>query len=102
MSLRHFAGKKANNKARVFPRPFKGPLSGRLNFEIREGGCGGVGVGMGMVWVRSDFARQRLPQRIEETNNIIRMEHHGVYSQSEYLVLSLKEDQRQKISKDNK
>ncbi|KAH3856654.1 hypothetical protein DPMN_099246 [Dreissena polymorpha] len=30
------------------------------------------------------------------------MEHHGVYSQSKYLVLSLKEDQRQKISKDNK
>jgi len=51
---------------------------------------------------KSDFARQRLPQPIEETNNIIRMEHHGVYSQSEYLVLSLKEDQRQKISKDNK
>ncbi|KAH3842462.1 hypothetical protein DPMN_115957 [Dreissena polymorpha] len=51
---------------------------------------------------KSDFARQRLPQRIEETNNIIRMEHHGVYSQNENLVLSLKEDQRQKISKDNK
>ncbi|KAH3849113.1 hypothetical protein DPMN_091507 [Dreissena polymorpha] len=41
---------------------------------------------------KSDFARQRLPQRIEETNNMIRMEHHGVYSQSEYLVLLLKED----------
>ncbi|KAH3857896.1 hypothetical protein DPMN_100512 [Dreissena polymorpha] len=51
---------------------------------------------------KSDFASQRLPQRIEEKKNMIRMEHHGVYSQSEYLVLSLKEDQHQTISKDNK
>jgi len=51
---------------------------------------------------KSDFARQRLSQRIEETINVVSMGHHGVYSQSEYLVLSLKEDQRKKFSKDNK
>ncbi|KAH3846349.1 hypothetical protein DPMN_088650 [Dreissena polymorpha] len=38
------------------------------------------------------FARQRLLQRIEETNNVISMEHQCVYSQSECMVLSLKED----------
>ncbi|KAH3717583.1 hypothetical protein DPMN_060376 [Dreissena polymorpha] len=45
-----------------------------------------------------DIAKQRLSQRIET----IIMGHHGVYSQSEYLVLSPKEDQRKKFSKDNK
>ncbi|KAH3875342.1 hypothetical protein DPMN_038605 [Dreissena polymorpha] len=49
-----------------------------------------------------DIAKQRLSQRIEETINVVSIGHHGVYSQSEYLVLSLKEDQRKKFSKDNK
>ncbi|KAH3874506.1 hypothetical protein DPMN_037751 [Dreissena polymorpha] len=49
-----------------------------------------------------DIAKQRLSQRIEETINVVSMGHHGVYSQSEYLVLSLKEDNRKKFSKDNK